>query len=109
MFHGKRHPAEMGATEVTDFLSSLAVQGQVAPATQNQALAALLFLYRRSSSSDTTTASAQARRGCRCIFTFPTTSAWRAGTHPASARRDDWSTADRDDPLAELPEAVVRC
>ena len=45
-FHGKRHPAEMGAPEVTSFLSSLAVQGHVAASTQNQALSALLFLYR---------------------------------------------------------------
>jgi integron integrase len=45
-FHNKRHPAEMGAPEVTSFLSSLAVQGQVAASTQNQALSALLFLYR---------------------------------------------------------------
>src|SRR5207249_9432925 len=46
LFHGKRHPAEMGAAEVTRFLSSLAVEGQVAASTQNQALSALLFLYR---------------------------------------------------------------
>lgn len=45
-FHGKRHPAEMGAPEVSAFLTSLAVQGKVAPSTQNQALSALLFLYR---------------------------------------------------------------
>ena len=45
-FHGKRHPAEMGATEVTAFLSHLAVAGNVAVATQQQALSALLFLYR---------------------------------------------------------------
>src|SRR5262245_33513187 len=45
-FHGKRHPAEMGAAEVTAFLTSLAVQGKVAASTQNQALSALLFLYR---------------------------------------------------------------
>src|SRR5262249_29189038 len=45
-FHGKRHPAEMGATEVTAFLTSLAVRDNVAASTQNQALAALLFLYR---------------------------------------------------------------
>jgi integron integrase len=44
--NGKRHPAEMGAEEVEGFLSQLAVQGNVAAATQNQALAALLFLYR---------------------------------------------------------------
>jgi site-specific recombinase XerD len=46
LYHGKRHPAEMGAPEVTSFLSSLAVQGKVAASTQNQALSALLFLYR---------------------------------------------------------------
>jgi integrase len=45
-FHGKRHPAEMGAAEVTRFLTSLAVEGHVAASTQNQALSALLFLYR---------------------------------------------------------------
>ncbi len=46
LFHGKQHPKEMGAREVTAFLTHLAVKGKVASATQNQALAALLFLYR---------------------------------------------------------------
>jgi site-specific recombinase XerD len=46
VFHGKRHPVEMGAPEVTRFLTSLAVDGHVAASTQNQALSALLFLYR---------------------------------------------------------------
>lgn len=46
LFHGKRHPRDMGAAEVEDFLSHLATVGNVAPSTQNQALAALLFLYR---------------------------------------------------------------
>jgi len=45
-FHGKRHPAELGASEVTAFLTSLAVHDKVAASTQNQALSALLFLYR---------------------------------------------------------------
>lgn len=45
-FHGKRHPREMGAAEVEAFLTHLAVAGGVAAATQNQALSALLFLYR---------------------------------------------------------------
>ena len=45
-FHGKRHPREMGGPEVEAFLSHLATEGRVAPSTQNQALAALLFLYR---------------------------------------------------------------
>lgn len=43
---GLRHPAELGAAEVTAFLTHLAVAGKVSAATQNQALAALLFLYR---------------------------------------------------------------
>ena len=45
-FHDKRHPTEMGASEVARFLTSLAVDGHVAASTQNQALSALLFLYR---------------------------------------------------------------
>ena len=44
--NGKRHPRDMGAAEVEQFLSRLAVQCQVAASTQNQALSALLFLYR---------------------------------------------------------------
>ena len=45
-FHGKRHPSALGAADVEAFLSHLAVEGRVAAATQNQAKAALLFLYR---------------------------------------------------------------
>lgn len=46
LFHGKRHPAEMAKTEIEAFLSHLAVNRAVSPATQNQALQAILFLYR---------------------------------------------------------------
>ncbi|CAN5205477.1 integron integrase [soil metagenome] len=46
LFHGKRHPREMGREEVRGFLVHLATDRDVAAATQNQALAALLFLYR---------------------------------------------------------------
>lgn len=46
LFHGKRHPGEMGAPEVEAFLTHLAVDRHVAPSTQNQAKAALLFMYR---------------------------------------------------------------
>ncbi len=46
LFHGKQHPRDLGAKELTVFLSHLAVQGKVSAATQNQALAAVLFLYR---------------------------------------------------------------
>ncbi len=45
-FHGKRHPREMGAAEVTAFLNDMVRSRDVAAATQNQALSALLFLYR---------------------------------------------------------------
>ncbi|GHU00350.1 hypothetical protein FACS1894154_09260 [Betaproteobacteria bacterium] len=46
LFHNKRHPAQMGGAEVEAFLTHLAVTDRVAAATQNQALSALLFLYR---------------------------------------------------------------
>ena len=46
LFHGKRHPGEMGKYEAEAFLTSLAVDRDVSAATQNQALSALLFLYR---------------------------------------------------------------
>ncbi|MCE1204904.1 MAG: integron integrase [Holophagaceae bacterium] len=46
LFHGKRHPRELGAPEVQAFLSHLAVDRQVAASTQNQAKAALIFLYK---------------------------------------------------------------
>jgi integron integrase len=46
LFHQKRHPAEMGRAEIEAFLTHLAVERQVAASTQNQALSALLFLYK---------------------------------------------------------------
>ena len=46
IFHHKRHPLEMGVEEIRQYLSHLANQGKVSASTQNQALAALLFLYR---------------------------------------------------------------
>ena len=46
IFHNKRHPKEMGAGELRDFLSHLAVDRNVSASTQNQAKSALLFLYR---------------------------------------------------------------
>ena len=47
LFHKKRHPKDMGKLEVEAFLTWLAVKRQVAPSTQNQALQAILFLYRK--------------------------------------------------------------
>jgi len=52
LFHGKRHPQEMGAAEVEAFLTHLAVAGKVSASTQNQALSALLFLYKEVLSID---------------------------------------------------------
>jgi integron integrase len=46
LFHCKRHPLEMGEAEINAFLTDLAVRGGVSASTQNQALAAVLFLYR---------------------------------------------------------------
>ena len=46
LFHGKRHPVQIGEPEVTAFLTHLARDGGVAASTQNQALSALLFLYK---------------------------------------------------------------
>src|SRR3954467_2247430 len=47
LFHGKRHPLEMGAAEINQFLTDLAVNGRVSASTQNQAFSALLFLYQK--------------------------------------------------------------
>jgi site-specific recombinase XerD len=46
VFHQRRHPAELGPSEIRTFLSSLAAKGQVSASTQNQAMAAIAFLYR---------------------------------------------------------------
>ena len=46
VFHNKRHPSELGGTQVSAFLSSLAADRHVSASTQNQALSAVLFLYR---------------------------------------------------------------
>ncbi len=46
LFNDKRHPAQMGKPEVTTFLTYLAAQRNLAASTQNQALSAILFLYR---------------------------------------------------------------
>jgi site-specific recombinase XerD len=45
LFHGKRHPENLGSAEVEQFLTHLAVERKVAASTQNQALNAIVFLY----------------------------------------------------------------
>jgi integron integrase len=47
LFHSKRHPDEMGESEIAAFLTHLAVDSHVAASTQNQAFSALLFLYQQ--------------------------------------------------------------
>ncbi len=47
IFHDKRHPNEMGGKEIADFLTNLAVERKVSASTQNQALNALVFLYKK--------------------------------------------------------------
>lgn len=46
IFHNKKHPNEMGEKEIKEYLTSLAVEGKVAASTQNQALCAIIFLYK---------------------------------------------------------------
>jgi len=45
-FHKKKHPIEMGKSEIEEYLTNLAVKSRVSPSTQNQAFSALLFLYK---------------------------------------------------------------
>jgi integron integrase len=52
VFHGRRHPRELGLDAITAFVNTLATTGNVAASTQNQALSALLFLYRDVLGSD---------------------------------------------------------
>lgn len=46
LFHEKRHPSQMGMPEINAFLTHLAVERKAAASTQNQALSAILFIYR---------------------------------------------------------------
>jgi len=46
LFHGKQHPAELGAAQIAEFLTSLAEEDQVSASTQSQAASALIFLYK---------------------------------------------------------------
>ncbi|WP_429886457.1 site-specific integrase [Geoalkalibacter halelectricus] len=46
LFHQKHHPADMGEPDINTFLTHLAVKDKVSASTQNQALSAILYLYR---------------------------------------------------------------
>jgi integron integrase len=73
LFHGRRHPSDLDGDDVRAFLSDLAARHRVAASTQNQALAALLFLYtkvlRRSLSPATDIVRAQASRRLPVVLT----------------------------------------
>ena len=58
-FNGKRHPKDMGELEVEQFLTHLAIEIKVAPTTQNQALCAVIFMYRHVLEMDLTNMSFQ--------------------------------------------------
>jgi len=64
LFNGRRHPSEMGAAEVSAFFSNLATERKVCASTQNQALAALLFLYADVLGRKLELASARVARSC---------------------------------------------
>ena len=61
-FHNKKHPIEMGKEEIEQFLTFLAVQKKVSPATQNQAFSAILFLYKEVLGVDMSSCNIQALR-----------------------------------------------
>ena len=71
--HGIRHPNTMGRVEVEQFLTHLAVEGRVAASTQNQALGALLFLYKEVLAAGAgrgwTRCGRGGRSGCRVVLT----------------------------------------
>jgi hypothetical protein len=71
VFHGKKHPSVMGTGEISAFLTWLAVRRRVSASTQNQALSALLFLYREVMRIDIGSIS---RRGRGRPFLFPSCS-----------------------------------
>ena len=89
LFHGKRHPADMSAPELTQFLNSLAVDGHVAASTQNQALRAAIPVPRRT------------RSGCRLARRH------RAGKAAAAAtdRPDSRGSASGAPGVARCPAA----
>lgn len=61
-FHNKKHPIDMGKSEIEEFLTSLAIKNKVSPTTQNQAFSALLFLYKEVLCVDMSTWNIQALR-----------------------------------------------
>ncbi len=79
LFHGKRHPADMGEEEIAAFLSHLAIDRRVAAATQNQAFSALLFLYQEilDRKLASITGVERVRRPAKLPVVFTRAEAWR--------------------------------
>jgi len=65
VFHGRRHPRELGAPEISAFVTWLAVERHVAASTQNQALSGVLFLYREVLRQEVGVVELLRGRGCR--------------------------------------------
>jgi site-specific recombinase XerD len=78
LIHRKRHPSKMGAEEIRRFLAHLAVEAHVAASTQNQALCALLFLYRDVLRTDLPYVEGieRARRPARACLSFSPGTKW---------------------------------
>ena len=86
--NGKRHPRELGGEEVERFLSRLATEGDVAASTQNQALSALLFLYREVLRIDLPWMEMSCARSARIVFLW----CWRSTKSRACSQR--WTATD---------------
>ena len=90
-FHGKRHPADMGAPEASAFLTSLAVHDKVASSTQNQALSALLSsiatCWARSSRGSMTSSGPSGPSTCPSCSHGTRSARFSNGS---MARRDSW-------------------
>ena len=68
VFHSRRHPREMGAKEITEFLTFLAVEKHLAASTQNQALNALVYLYKKVLGQDPRLLTVSFAQNARDIF-----------------------------------------
>jgi len=104
LFHGKRHAFEMGAAEVTQYLNSLAARRHVSGSTQNQALGALVFLYRQVLGDGRDIRTVQALLGHRDV------GATQIYMQRAEARARGGSKAGRrDGPMTAASCRLARC
>ncbi len=106
LYHNKRHPLEMGEQEITGFLTHLAVNKHVAPSTQNQALAAILFLYKEGRfqvpSATLAGLGCSSRRCCSntsCGVAKPRTRRGRVLSRVAMRLSSRWFNPERSVPL----------